>query len=635
MKKSLLIIAIASFYSFELIAQIDGPLPSNMSPNNWLPKEGTFRALVIYCKFSDDNYDRSPVTNEWPSTLSSIPAWALNGTIAQTTGTYSYKSISDYYYKMSGGRLNIIGDVYPDLVIPQHESSYYYTSNGRNISYLTSEILNTIASDVDWRRYDNWNRTTDSAGSDGIIDFIFIMFREVPGGAVQNMDPDPEVSYQAYASLTGSYSYFCGEYPELVFDGKRILAGYGGSGCWQRGFFNQNIMLETAAHEMGHYYLGPKHKRGYGLMGSCGIMNSYEREQLGWINIQDISTYQFHLTIPSLINDGSAIRISRPNGIYYLEGRYSDNLYQTEWSNNNGLKSPGSGVLVFRVGFDNEYDVLFANNILYAAGRPSYATDYFNPGYNEILSYYSHPSTNENTGFGINFIAGPNGKIVSDIYIGPSILNASPSKAYNMQMQIYTGGGDWNPQLSWSAFVEQDVITGGFIEVERSIKDPRIYPVQWSSWSKITTLGGTATSYIDQGITTAGGGICQAKYRIRAKDSQNKYSLYSDEVQTNYDPYFLKEVRTQNTPREYSLHQNYPNPFNPSTTIKYQIPGDGYVVVKVYNILGGEVATLVHGYRTAGSYEVHFDASTLPSGIYVYRLTSGEYTEIRKMSLMK
>lgn len=85
----------------------------------------------------------------------------------------------------------------------------------------------------------------------------------------------------------------------------------------------------------------------------------------------------------------------------------------------------------------------------------------------------------------------------------------------------------------------------------------------------------------------------------------------------------------------YSLSQNYPNPFNPTTTIKYQIPKAGNVTLKVYDILGSEVATLVNEQKTEGRYEVNFNASSLASGVYIYRLQASDYTNVKKMILMK
>lgn len=88
-------------------------------------------------------------------------------------------------------------------------------------------------------------------------------------------------------------------------------------------------------------------------------------------------------------------------------------------------------------------------------------------------------------------------------------------------------------------------------------------------------------------------------------------------------------------PEEFSLSQNYPNPFNPSTTINYQIPEDGMVTIKLYDILGKEIKTLAQGYKTRGRYSINFDASDLSSGIYIYRIQAGEYTASRKMTLIK
>jgi hypothetical protein len=88
-------------------------------------------------------------------------------------------------------------------------------------------------------------------------------------------------------------------------------------------------------------------------------------------------------------------------------------------------------------------------------------------------------------------------------------------------------------------------------------------------------------------------------------------------------------------PQEYALSQNYPNPFNPSTTIQYQIPKSGMTSLKVYNILGQEVANLVDGVVTAGTHQVTFDASRLSSGIYFYTLHSGNYVATKKLMLLK
>ncbi len=88
-------------------------------------------------------------------------------------------------------------------------------------------------------------------------------------------------------------------------------------------------------------------------------------------------------------------------------------------------------------------------------------------------------------------------------------------------------------------------------------------------------------------------------------------------------------------PIAYELSNNFPNPFNPSTTIRYQIPQDGIVTLKIYDILGSEVATLVNEEKVAGKYEVNFNASSLASGVYIYKIKSGNFSASKKLVLLK
>jgi len=88
-------------------------------------------------------------------------------------------------------------------------------------------------------------------------------------------------------------------------------------------------------------------------------------------------------------------------------------------------------------------------------------------------------------------------------------------------------------------------------------------------------------------------------------------------------------------PEMFSLAQNYPNPFNPSTQIRYTITKESFVLLKVYNLMGQEVATLVSGDQNAGSYTIPFDASRLCSGVYLYRLQAGTSVDVKRMLLIK
>ncbi|MCP5061125.1 MAG: T9SS type A sorting domain-containing protein [Ignavibacteriae bacterium] len=99
----------------------------------------------------------------------------------------------------------------------------------------------------------------------------------------------------------------------------------------------------------------------------------------------------------------------------------------------------------------------------------------------------------------------------------------------------------------------------------------------------------------------------------------------------------VTDVKQNNNsiPHEYLLEQNYPNPFNPSTKIRYSIPSFEFVTLKIYNILGSEVATLVNQKQTSGSYEVSFNATDLTSGIYFYQISTSNFTQVNKMMLLK
>ena len=107
-------------------------------------------------------------------------------------------------------------------------------------------------------------------------------------------------------------------------------------------------------------------------------------------------------------------------------------------------------------------------------------------------------------------------------------------------------------------------------------------------------------------------------------------SMFVSNDATGIDDFFAS-----NNPNEFHLYQNYPNPFNPTTTISFNLPKQSHITLKVYNILGQEVAILMNEVKSAGSYREVFNASSLPSGVYVYKLTAGSYIETKKMLLLK
>jgi hypothetical protein len=122
-------------------------------------------------------------------------------------------------------------------------------------------------------------------------------------------------------------------------------------------------------------------------------------------------------------------------------------------------------------------------------------------------------------------------------------------------------------------------------------------------------------------------------YRLRLVDLSGN-AIYSNAITVTVSG-VLGVGDKRPLPTEFALQQNYPNPFNPTTVISYQLPVGSYVTLKVYNMLGQEVAMLINGMQEAGYKSVELDASNMPSGLYIYRLTAGTYTSVRKMLMIK
>lgn len=111
-------------------------------------------------------------------------------------------------------------------------------------------------------------------------------------------------------------------------------------------------------------------------------------------------------------------------------------------------------------------------------------------------------------------------------------------------------------------------------------------------------------------------------------------TVYLDNIYFSKVLSSVKELKDA-LPSDYSLEQNYPNPFNPSTNIRFSIPQNEFVTLKVYNTLGQEVAALINEFLNAGTYEINFNAAGLPSGLYFYSISAGKFNSVKKMMLIK
>jgi hypothetical protein len=127
-----------------------------------------------------------------------------------------------------------------------------------------------------------------------------------------------------------------------------------------------------------------------------------------------------------------------------------------------------------------------------------------------------------------------------------------------------------------------------------------------------------------------------ATFALLYSDSLNGILTDADAAQARYNSMTTTVKSMSNViPESYQLRQNYPNPFNPSTQIGFDVPREGFVTLKVYNLLGQEVATLVRETLAPGSYTTMFSGDGLPSGFYIARLEAREHVSTLKMLLMK
>ena len=120
------------------------------------------------------------------------------------------------------------------------------------------------------------------------------------------------------------------------------------------------------------------------------------------------------------------------------------------------------------------------------------------------------------------------------------------------------------------------------------------------------------------------------------KVNSGKYSYRLKQIDNDGQFEYSKTIEVDmNGVKKFELSQNYPNPFNPSTTIKFNLPEAGIVKLTLFNILGQQIRTLVNEFKESGVHTINFDASELNSGMYIYKIESGSFTQTRKMTLVK
>ena len=200
--------------------------------------------------------------------------------------------------------------------------------------------------------------------------------------------------------------------------------------------------------------------------------------------------------------------------------------------------------------------------------------------------------------------------------------NPNSGTALAVELVSFTAVANYNfISLNWQTASE--VNNSGF-QVERYLKYSKSVQTG-KNWQEVGFVNGAGNSNSSKVYSFKDNTVNSGKYGYRLKqiDNDGKFE-YSIEVYAEIS-----------SPTEFVLSQNYPNPFNPSTVINYELPSDCFVSLKVYDLLGSDIATLVNEAKPVGRYNVFFKGSSLKSGIYYYRLQAGSFTKTKKFVLLK
>ena len=236
-----------------------------------------------------------------------------------------------------------------------------------------------------------------------------------------------------------------------------------------------------------------------------------------------------------------------------------------------------------------------------------------------------------------NFPTMTNWSIVTNKYLSPthSFKGACANNSVNQMISIPLNVQAY-PAVYLNFYQKYALETGydyGFVDVSSN---------NGSTWQRIASFNGVdSSSWKLQSYNISSYVLGSTNMLIRFRDScdgsTNWDGWYIDNINvTGFKPAPTGIVNNTNTvPDKYALEQNYPNPFNPSTQISYSVAKEGLVKISIYDILGREIKSLVNDVKTPGYYAVDFDASSLSSGFYFYRMESGYFVDTKKMTLIK
>ena len=210
-------------------------------------------------------------------------------------------------------------------------------------------------------------------------------------------------------------------------------------------------------------------------------------------------------------------------------------------------------------------------------------------------------------------------------FIDLETTNLEPYPPDNFQLS--SSGG--HPYLTWDHSTNTGDYWTGY-KIYREVRSTGL--PNFTESDLIATVSASTAEYIDEDYQTGSGWT--GYYCLKAVNGTSG-SEYTDYLDIDLDAFQKYNDNTNVTDGDYFLQQNYPNPFNPSTKIKFRLRDDSFVSLKVYDLLGNEVETLLYKNLKAGVHEIQFNGSTLNSGIYFYKIVTDRFTDVKKLMLIK
>ena len=326
----------------------------------------------------------------------------------------------------------------------------------------------------------------------------------------------------------------------------------------------------------------------------CGDFNFYGSTEPAYQKLLDQSTQGYFIDI------------------YNLAGTWNNVIYAQYHTQSTRVRQFGGGATG---GLDDRFDLLLFSPSLLQESGIDYVSNTYTAYGNDGLHYNDSINSVPNTAV--------SQEIANALHYSSDHLPVFASFTFEIQLPVeltafYATASSNSVNLTWQTATE--INNYGF-NIERSANTNEDKNTDWLQIGFIQGNGNSNSphSYHYQDNNLSAGDYA---YRLKQIDNDGQYK-YSDNVTVKI------------LPGTFTLYQNYPNPFNPSTTISYNLPTNDFVILKIYDVLGNEITTLINEEQQAGFHKINFNANNYSSGMYFYKLSSGKITLTSKMILIK